>query len=82
MDDVRAVIDAAGSESAALYGYSEGGPLCILFAATYPERVRALVLYGAYATRIPTRTIPGRRRRGKRSATPGSSRRRGGTIST
>jgi pimeloyl-ACP methyl ester carboxylesterase len=51
MDDVRAVMDAAGSESAALFGYSEGGPMCVLFAATYPERVRALVLYGSYAKR-------------------------------
>lgn len=51
MDDVRAVMDAAGSESAALFGYSEGGPLSILFAATYPERVQALVLYGTYAKR-------------------------------
>jgi pimeloyl-ACP methyl ester carboxylesterase len=51
MDDVRAVMDAVGSETAALFGYSEGGPLCILFAATYPERVRALVLYSTYAKR-------------------------------
>jgi pimeloyl-ACP methyl ester carboxylesterase len=51
MDDVRAVMDAAGSEDAALLGYSEGGPMCVLFAATYPERVRALVLYGSYAKR-------------------------------
>ena len=51
MDDVRAVMDAAGSESAALFGYSEGGPMCVLFAATYPERTRALVLYGTYAKR-------------------------------
>jgi pimeloyl-ACP methyl ester carboxylesterase len=51
MDDVRAVMDAAGSESAALLGYSEGGPLSVLFAATYPERVRALILYGTYAKR-------------------------------
>jgi pimeloyl-ACP methyl ester carboxylesterase len=51
MDDVRAVMDAAGSESAALCGYSEGGPMSVLFAATYPERVRALVLYGTYAKR-------------------------------
>jgi class 3 adenylate cyclase len=51
MDDIRAVMDAAGSEQAALFGYSEGGPLCILFAATYPERTRALVLYGTYAKR-------------------------------
>jgi pimeloyl-ACP methyl ester carboxylesterase len=51
MDDVRAVMDAVDSDSAALFGYSEGGPLCALFAATYPERVRALVLYGTYAKR-------------------------------
>ena len=51
MDDVRAVMDAVGSESAAVFGYSEGGPLAVLFAATYPERVRALVLYGSYAKR-------------------------------
>jgi pimeloyl-ACP methyl ester carboxylesterase/DNA-binding CsgD family transcriptional regulator len=49
MDDVRAVMDAAGSGRAALLGASEGGPMSILFAATYPQRVRALVLYGAYA---------------------------------
>jgi class 3 adenylate cyclase len=51
MDDVRAVMDGVGSESAALFGYSEGGPLGALFAATYPDRVRALVLYGTYAKR-------------------------------
>ncbi len=51
MDDVRAVMDAAGSEPAALFGYSEGGPMCVLFAATYPDRARALVLYGTYAKR-------------------------------
>jgi class 3 adenylate cyclase len=51
MDDVRAVMDAAGSERAALFGYSEGGPMSILFAATYPERASALVLYGTYAKR-------------------------------
>ncbi len=51
MDDVRAVMDAAGSDKAALFGYSEGGPMSMLFAATYPERVRALVLYGTYAKR-------------------------------
>jgi pimeloyl-ACP methyl ester carboxylesterase len=52
MDDVRAVMDAAGSERAALFGYSEGGPMCALFAATYPERTTALVLYGSYAKRV------------------------------
>jgi len=51
MDDVRAVMDAVGSESAALFGYSEGGPMSVLFAATYPERTRAVVLYGTYAKR-------------------------------
>ena len=49
MDDVRAVMDAVGTRQAALFGMSEGGPMSILFAATYPERTRALVLYGSYA---------------------------------
>ncbi len=49
MDDVRAVMDAAGSERAALFGVSEGGPMSGLFAATYPDRVWALVLYGTFA---------------------------------
>src|SRR5262249_8132476 len=48
MDDVRAVMDTAGSERAALFGVSEGGPMSVLFAATYPDRARALVLYGSY----------------------------------
>jgi pimeloyl-ACP methyl ester carboxylesterase len=46
MDDVRAVMDAVGAQQAALFGMSEGGPMSILFAATYPERTRALVLWG------------------------------------
>jgi class 3 adenylate cyclase len=58
MDDVRAVMDAAGSERAALFGYSEGGPMSVLFAATHPERTRALVLYGSYAKRIRTDDYP------------------------
>jgi pimeloyl-ACP methyl ester carboxylesterase len=52
MDDVRAVMDAVGSKRAILFGYSEGGPMAILFAATYPERTAALVLYGSYARRL------------------------------
>jgi pimeloyl-ACP methyl ester carboxylesterase len=52
MDDVRAVMDAAGSERAILFGVSEGGPMTALFAATYPERTAALVIYGSYAKRI------------------------------
>jgi class 3 adenylate cyclase len=49
MDDVRAVMDAVGSERAALFGISEGGAMSMLFAATYPERTRALVLFGTFA---------------------------------
>src|SRR5438046_170052 len=47
IDDVRAVMDAVGSERAALLGISEGGPMSVLFAATHPERVTHLVLHGA-----------------------------------
>jgi serine/threonine protein kinase/alpha-beta hydrolase superfamily lysophospholipase len=52
MDDVRAVMEAVGSSRAALLGISEGGPMCSLFAATYPERTTALVMIGTYAKRI------------------------------
>jgi pimeloyl-ACP methyl ester carboxylesterase len=52
MDDVRAVMDAVGSDRAALVGYRGGGPMCLLFAATYPDRTSALVLYGSYARRL------------------------------
>jgi pimeloyl-ACP methyl ester carboxylesterase/DNA-binding winged helix-turn-helix (wHTH) protein len=52
MDDVRAVMEAVGSERAALCGISEGGPMCSLFAATYPEKTLALVMIGTYAKRI------------------------------
>ncbi|MFZ5668246.1 MAG: alpha/beta fold hydrolase [Pseudomonadota bacterium] len=51
MDDVRAVMDAAGSRRAALFSMSEGGAMAMAFAATHPERVRALALYGAFARR-------------------------------
>jgi pimeloyl-ACP methyl ester carboxylesterase len=50
MDDIRAVMEAAGSRRAAVMGVSEGGPLAVLFAATYPERAAALVLYGTGAS--------------------------------
>ena len=55
MDDMRAVMDAVGSERAVLMGVSDGASLAILFAATYPERTVALVLYGgqARATAVP-----------------------------
>jgi len=58
MDDVRAVMDAAGSERAALFGYSEGGPMCTLFAATYPERTAALVIFGGYVRWIRDEDFP------------------------
>lgn len=48
MEDVHAVLNAAGSEKAALFGISEGGPMCALFAATYPERTSALMMAGCY----------------------------------
>ena len=47
MDDVRAVMDAAASERAAIMGVSEGGPMSVVFAATYPERTSGLILCGA-----------------------------------
>jgi pimeloyl-ACP methyl ester carboxylesterase/DNA-binding winged helix-turn-helix (wHTH) protein len=52
LDDVRAVMEAAGSRRAVLMGVSEGGPLCSLFAATYPEKTEALVMIGSYARRM------------------------------
>jgi class 3 adenylate cyclase/pimeloyl-ACP methyl ester carboxylesterase len=52
MDDIRAVIDAVGVERVALFGISEGGSMCALFAATYPQKTSALVLYGAFAKRL------------------------------
>jgi class 3 adenylate cyclase len=58
MDDVRAVMDAVGSERAALLGHSEGGNMCVLFSATYPDRTTALVLVGCYAKRIRSHDYP------------------------
>ena len=52
MDDVRAVMDAVGSKQAAFFAISEGGPMSLLFAATYPERTLALAIYGSYARRL------------------------------
>ena len=52
MDDVRAVMAAAGSREAVLLGVSEGGPMCSLFATTYPEKTRALIMIGTYAKRL------------------------------
>ena len=52
MDDVRAVMDAVSSAQAALFGISEGGPMCTLFGATFPERTTALIMSGSYARRM------------------------------
>jgi pimeloyl-ACP methyl ester carboxylesterase len=51
MDDVRAVLEAVDSERATLFGHSEGGNMCVLFAATYPERTDALITIGSFAKR-------------------------------
>ena len=58
MDDIRAVMDAAGSERAALLGMSEGATACMLFAATYPERTSALLLWGAMARSTAAEDYP------------------------
>ncbi|MEX1208755.1 MAG: adenylate/guanylate cyclase domain-containing protein [Acidimicrobiia bacterium] len=58
MDDLRAVMDAAGSERATLFGHSEGGNMCVLFTATFPERVEGLILTGSYAKRIKSPDYP------------------------
>ena len=58
MDDLRAVMDSVGSSRATLFGHSEGGNMCILFATTYPERTDGLILTGSYAKRIRSDEYP------------------------
>lgn len=58
LDDVRVVMDAAGSERAALFGWGEGGPMAMLFAATYPERTTALVLGDTFARLVRDEDYP------------------------
>jgi class 3 adenylate cyclase len=58
MDDVRAVMDAVGSPRAALLGFSEGGNVSMLFAATYPHRTTALLLFGCFAKRTRAPDYP------------------------
>ncbi len=58
MDDIRAVMDAAGSKRAAIMGVSEGGPMTLLFAATYPERTAAAVLYGTGPSNVKAEDYP------------------------
>jgi pimeloyl-ACP methyl ester carboxylesterase len=57
-DDIRAVMDAAGSDRAAIFGVSEGGSIAVLFAATHPERTRCLITWGCQATWIQTEDYP------------------------
>ena len=58
MDDVRVVMDEVGSETATLFGHSEGGNMACLFAATYPERTDGLILASTYAKRVPSPSYP------------------------
>jgi pimeloyl-ACP methyl ester carboxylesterase len=58
MDDVRAVMDAVGSRKAALLGISEGGPMSIVFSATYPERTHCLMTFGSYACSVAAPDYP------------------------
>src|SRR4029077_929017 len=64
MEDVRAVLDACGSQQATLFGLSEGGPMSLLFAATYPERTTALITFGSFAKLLPARHYFWERREG------------------
>jgi pimeloyl-ACP methyl ester carboxylesterase len=58
MDDIRAVMDAVGSTQATLFGVSEGGPISLPFAATYPARVESIVLYETFACYGDVPVIP------------------------
>ncbi len=58
MDDLRAVLDATTTEDAVVFGVSEGGPMSMLFAATYPERISSLILYGTYAKMVEAPDYP------------------------
>lgn len=58
MHDVQTILDEVGSKRAALFGISEGGPMSLLYAASYPERTSALILYGTYARRARSSDYP------------------------
>jgi pimeloyl-ACP methyl ester carboxylesterase len=58
MHDVQAILDTVGCKQAALFGVSEGGPMSLLYAATYPQRTSALVIYGSYAKRSRASDYP------------------------
>jgi class 3 adenylate cyclase len=58
MSDVLSVCDAVGSQRASLFGVSEGAPMCVLFAATYPARTTSIILFGGYARRAASADYP------------------------
>src|SRR6201998_4465184 len=58
IDDVRAVMDAVRSEQAALFGTSEGGPMCALFSASHPQRASALIMHGSFPRRTRAPDFP------------------------
>jgi class 3 adenylate cyclase len=66
MDDLRAVMDAVGSERAFLFGHSEGGNMCVLYSATFPDRVQGMILTGSYVKRIWSEDYPWAPRRAER----------------
>ena len=68
MDDLRAAMDAAGSERAALFGVSEGGNMSVLFSATYPQRTASLATFGIFAKRLRSDDYPWAPTRGEREA--------------
>ncbi|HSI87448.1 MAG TPA: alpha/beta fold hydrolase [Pyrinomonadaceae bacterium] len=68
MEDLHAVMDVVGSDRAVLVGVSEGGPMCSLFAATYPERTAGLVMIGTYAKRVRDDDYPWAPTAGERDA--------------
>ena len=74
MEDVRAVLDAVGSTRTVLFGSSEGGILCMLFAATYPERTAALVLHGSYAKGLWSHDYPSTKHEGGNGTRTGGDR--------
>ena len=81
MDDARVVMDAVGSQQAALFGDAEGGPMAVMFAATYPERTRALVLVNTFARMLRADNYPIGMPQRPRTGSSGSGKSRGATRS-
>jgi pimeloyl-ACP methyl ester carboxylesterase len=77
MDDIRAVMDGAGSERAVVCGVSEGGPMALMFAATYPERTQGLIIYGSLPRFVRGPGSPGASRSTSSLRSGSTTRRRG-----